>query len=125
MARVAWTLTDYSAGVPLVFEFPINPNTFTPPGRSASISQEQSTAGQAVIFQGRDAIARGTMAGLVNTQSFYEELEQWGDKWYVLELTDDQGSTWEILITNISWTRVKRATNHWRYDYSIEFLEVG
>lgn len=127
MPHVAWTLTDNSTGSPVVFSFPINPNEFDPPGRTANIATEVGTApnAQSVFFQGRDQIARGTMSGLVNTQTFYQDLNTWADKWYVLTLTDDQGSTWDILITNINWTRLRRANNNWRYDYTIEFLEVA
>lgn len=126
MPHVAWTLTDNSTGSPVVFSFPINPNEFEPPGRSANIKNEVGTApsGIPIIFQGRDSPSSGTMSGLVNTETFYNDLQTWADKWYVLTLTDDQSRTWDILITGLSWTRIRRANNQWRFDYTIDFIEV-
>lgn len=122
-----WTLVDNSTGSPVVFTFPINPNEYQPPGRQANITSELGTApnSQVVLFQGRDNTSRGSVSGLVNTQAFYADLNTWTDKWNVLTLTDDQANTWDILIVDMKWTRIRRANNQWRYDYTIDFLEVG
>jgi hypothetical protein len=127
MPHVAWTLTDYSTGSPEVFAFPINPNEFSPPGRQANIATELGTAPNAapIIFQGRDQITRGSFAGVVNTEDFYLNLRDWLNKWYVLELTDDQGRTWDILVTQVEWTRIRRANNQWRFDYGVDFIGVA
>jgi hypothetical protein len=127
MPHVAWTLTDNSSGSPVVYSFPINPNTFDPPGREANIVQESLTApnAQPLIFQGRDKVNTGSMTGLVNTEAFYQDLQLWADKHYVMVLTDDQGRSWNILITSVKWTRLRRAINQSRFDYTIDFLEVG
>lgn len=126
MAHVAWTLTDNSTGSPVVLSFPINPNEFTAPARSANIQQEMGTApnGSPVLFQGRDAPKRGSFSGVINSQSQHSDFQTWFNKWNVLTLTDDQSQTWDILILNFSLTRVRRATNQWRYDYSVEFMQV-
>ncbi len=126
MAHVAWTLTDNSTGSPVVFSFPINPNDFKPPGRVATIVSEIGTApgGSVVLFQGRDQNRKGSMSGLVNTETFYTNLTIEVDKPYPLTLTDDQSTTWDILIVGVNWTRLRRATNQWRYDYTIDFIEV-
>ena len=128
MPHVAWTLTDYSADPesPEVFQFPINPNEFEPPGRQARIVTEMGTSpsGQAIFFQGRDQISHGRMSGIVNSEQFYNDLSTWADKWYVLELTDDQSRTWDIIIQSISWTRIRRANNQSRFDYTIDFIGI-
>ncbi len=122
-----WTLTDNSTGSPVIYTFPINPNEFDPPGRTSTVQSEQTTApnGQHIVFQGRDVVSRGSFSGLVNSETFHDSLEVESDKFYVLTLTDDQASTWDILTTNFSWTRVRRASNQWRYDYTWEFMEIG
>lgn len=126
MAHVAWTLTDNSTGSPVVYSFPINPNEFDPPNRAASIANDVGTApnGIPVVFQGRDRPGQGSMSGLVNSQTFYNDLQTWSSKWYVMTLTDDQARSWDILITNVAWNRVRRANNQWRFDYTIDFIEV-
>lgn len=124
MAHVAWTLTDNSSGTPEVYEFPINPNEFKPPGRRANITQESSTApnGALVVFQGRDGARTGRMSGAVMSEQHYTDLLAWFDKWYPLVLQDDLGQTFNILITSVDWDRLRRAQHPWRFDYSVEFL---
>ena len=127
MAHVAWTLTDNSTGSPVVYSFPINPKEFEPPGRTANIGAEVALApnGQPVVFQGRDKIGQGNMTGIINSQTMYDDLKEWTAKWYPMTLTDDQATAWNILITDFKWNRLRKATNQWRYDYTITFLEVG
>jgi hypothetical protein len=126
MPRVAWTLTDNSTGSPVVLTFPINPNEFTAPARSANIKEEIGIApnGVPVLFQGRDAPKRGSFSGAITSEAQYNDWQTWMNKWYPMTLTDDQSQTWDILITNFSLQRLRRAINQWRYDYSVEFIQV-
>lgn len=123
MARTAWTLTDSSTGSPVVYSFEINPNDFTPPGRTANFKEEQVTApnGNTILFQGRDSVKTGTMSGAVLTQQQYSDIQTWGNKWVPLTLTDDLGNSWDIVIRSLKWKRLKRANNPYRHDYTIEF----
>lgn len=116
-----WTITDSSTGSDVVWTFPVNPNAFKHPGRSATIKSEMavSPTGGVILFQGRDNVTQLSFSGIVNSETFYNELKTQLDKWYTLLLTDDQGSTWDIVITSYSMTRVKRALNQWRYDYEV------
>lgn len=127
MAHIAWTLTDNSSGTPVVFLFPINPNEFDPPNRRANITEEMSVAanGNPVLFQGRDQVRHGSMAGVVRGAQFFADLDAWASKWYPLVLTDDLTQSWTIIITEITWKRLRRAVEPNRYDYNIEFLVVG
>lgn len=114
-----WTLTDNSSGTPDVLTFDWNPRAFEPPGRTAGITSESSTApnGQNIYFQGRDQMRTAKFEGGVGSQTFYQDLDTWKDKHYPLVLTDDQGSSWTIIFQDWKWTRVKRR-NPWRYDYT-------
>lgn len=118
-----WTLTDNSTGSPVVLTFDINPNKFDPPGRNANISSELSTApnGTTILFQGRDKVRRATFEGVVNSETFYNDLDTWKDKHYPMELADDQGNTWTILIEQWKWTRIRRR-NPWRFDYTAQVI---
>lgn len=120
-----WTLTDNSTGIPEVLTFDWNPNKFDPPGRSSNITSDLTTApnGQTIFFQGRDKMRTATFEGAVGDAVFYAELDEWKNKHYPLELTDDQGNTWTILIQEWKWTRVKRR-NPWRYDYSAQVVVI-
>lgn len=123
MARTAWTLTDNSTGTPVVFSFDKNPNEFKRPGREASIKEDTVTApnGTRIFFQGRDKARKGSMKGAVFTQTEFNNIETWGNKWVPLTLTDDLGGSWDIVIQKLTWTRIRRANNPYRHDYEIEF----
>lgn len=116
-----WTLIDYSTGSAVTLTFDINPYKWEPPGRQANLKTETTTApnGQRIMFQGHDQPSRGSFTGHSITQSFYTSLNTWKDKGYPMTLTDDQGNSWNVIITGWKWTRLKR-TNMWAYEYTCE-----
>ena len=118
-----WTLTDNSTGSPVVLTFDWNPKGFDHPGRDATLVQHQTSApsGQDLLFQGRDKMRRAKFEGAVGTETFYNSLDTWKDKWYPLVLTDDQGNTWNIIIETWTWKRIKRR-NAWRFDYTAQVI---
>lgn len=121
-----WTITDYSTGSGVTWTFPVNPNSFQPPNRAANLKQQELTSPQGglVTFQGRDRPQRMNFSGLVNTQTFYNELRTELDKYYPLEVTDDQGQSWYVIVESYQFTRLRRALNQWRYDYDVQCLVV-
>lgn len=121
-----WKITDSSTGSPVDWIFPVNPIAFTPPPREASISDTQavSPTGGAILFQGRDKVVRLSFEGLINSETFYNELRIELGKWYPLVLTDDQGSSWSIVFEKSTFKRVKRVQNQWRYDYTVNAVVV-
>ncbi len=127
MARTAWTLDDNSTGTTVTYTFPFNPKDFAPPGREGTTTQKQTTgtAGASVLFQGRDKAGQGQFGGMARSQQQVTDITTWSNKWYPLILSDDLGRSWNILITNVSWTRVKKVNNIWLHEYTIDFLEVA
>lgn len=127
MARTAWTLKDNSTGSTVTYTFPFNPKDFTPPGRQGNISQNQtaSSSGATILFQGRDTASSGQFKGMARSETQLTDIKTWSDKWYPLILTDDLGRSWNILITNVGWTRVRKINNIWLHEYVIDFLEVA
>jgi len=117
----SWTLTDNSTGSPVVYTFPLSPNKFNPPGRDANITDESTTGstGGTIMFQGRDAVPTLSFSGKITSESMHDNLRAELDKWYDLILTDDQGATWNIIITTYSMERIKSAVNHHRYTYEV------
>jgi hypothetical protein len=127
MPRTPWSLSDFSTGAEETYLFPINPNTFTPPGKKAGITWQRTTApnGQVLVWQGINDPGEGSMSGAVNDAVFYAELNEWAAKWYPVFLVDDRSNSWEILITEVSWTRKNRHIYPDSYDYTIKFLEMA
>jgi len=121
-----WTLTDSSTGSDVVWTFPVNPNEFTAPARKATFKQESvlSPTGGTILFQGRDSVVKMAFSGIVNSETFYNELRTQLDKWYTLVVTDDQGSYWDIVIESYSFKRKRTALNQWRYDYEVKAIVV-
>lgn len=117
----SWTLTDNSTGSPVIWTFPISPNTFTPPGRTATVITETTTGnvGNTIYFQGRDDVPTLTFAGTITSQTMHDELRAELDKFYDLVLTDDQGATWNVIIESYTFERKKSAVNHHRYAYNV------
>lgn len=127
MPSQAWTITDNSSGEPEVWAFPISPNKFTPPGRSASIRDESTTGstGGVILFQGRDAVPTLTFSGTIDSAAFKEDLEEQLNKWYDLVLTDDQGNDYNVIFTEVSFERIKSAINHHRFHYNVTAKVLG
>ena len=121
-----WTIADYSTGAASTWTFPVNPNKAKYPGRKATLKQETATAptGGTIIFQGRDGTREFSFSGLVNSETFYNELVEQLSKYNALEITDDQGTSWNVVVRNFTMTRVKRALNQWRYDYDVSTIIV-
>ncbi len=122
-----WKLTDNSTGSPVVLDFPLNPNQFDPPGYTPNILQEQATAPTSgvVVFLGRMKAAPGSFSGIIHNSSWLAVADDWFTKWYPMELADDEGRTWNILITGYTKKRLKRAINRDRHDYTVDFMEIG
>jgi hypothetical protein len=121
MAFTQWTLTDNSTGTPVVWTFPMNPREFTHPGRQASVVTETTTGsiGGTIMFQGQDAVPTLSFAGTINSETFYTQLRAELNKWYDLILTDDQGTSWSIIIDSFTMERKKSALNQHRYTYNV------
>lgn len=120
MAR--WTITDNSTGTPVVWTFPMNPDQFDPHGRKASISAEVTVGsiGGTILFQGQDEVPSLSFSGKITSETFHDDFRTQFDKWYDLMLTDDQGNTYNIVVSSYTLKRIRSALNYWRFDYTVE-----
>lgn len=126
MARTPWLLQDFSTGTEVNYAFPTNPNTFSPPGKSTNFAVQRPTApnSSVILFQGLNDVASGQFSGVVRSQSEYEALASWTSKWYPVFLTDDRNNTWQVILTEVSWTRKHRYIDPDTYEYTVKFLEL-
>lgn len=124
--REPWTLVDYTKTPPEVWEMPINPSGFDEPVRQPNVSNEVTVApdGQVIFFQGQDNPATGSFDGVIRTKEQKEAVKDWFGRRWPLELTDDQGNVWQILVTKLTLPRTHKASTDYYYRYSVEFLVV-
>lgn len=117
-----WKLTDYSTGTAVDFVFPVNPNEFSHPGKEVNVKNEQTvaTSGSVVMFMGRPGVRKMQFGGSIRTQAFYDDMQTWMAKWNPLELTDDQGNTWSIIVEKYTPRRLRKANNQWRFNYTVD-----
>jgi len=117
-----WKLTDYSTGAAVDYVFPINPNEFSHPDYKPTVKNEQtvSTSGSTVMFMGRPELSSIQFSGSIRTEQQYTDMNTWFRKWNPLVLTDDQGSTWSIIVTGYQPKRRRKANNQWLFDYSVD-----
>lgn len=122
-----WKLTDYSTGSAVDLVFPVNPKEFTHPDVSATVKNDQTvaTSGSVVMFMGRRPVPTMQFGGSIRSEQQYNDLDTWMHKWNALKLTDDQGSTWTIIITKYQPKRRRKANNQWLYDYTVDASVVG
>lgn len=124
MARVAWTLTDYSYASPVTYAFEVNPKEAEYPGRKANITSEAgvSPTSATVIFQGKDAVQRMNIDVSIRSQTAYDAFETWANNWYPLVLTDDIGNSFTVLIESFTRKRVRNISTPWRFDATFSFI---
>lgn len=127
MALVQWKLTDNSFAIPVELVFEINPKEHEPPDHEKNITQERAVAsnGQPILMQGPDNVPKGSFTGIINSQSFHDNLNAWVRKFYPLTLTDDLGNVYIIHISKYKETRLRRALHPHRYDYTVDYMVVG
>lgn len=123
MPRVPWKIHDYSTGAQVTFEFPINPKEFNPPGRSAGVTWERTSApnGQVIFFQNLDAPGEGSLSGYINEASLRDAIDAELSKFYPVLLEDDLANQWWVLFTSLEWTRLRRYIYPHSYEYTAKF----
>lgn len=121
MARVAWTLDDFSTGSQVTYSFEINPYEFESPGYEASLTRTVTTApnGQVILFGALPTPGTGSMRGVCRTAQQKTDITTWLSKQYPLRLTDDLGDTYDIVFTQLSWTRSNKV--NYKYEYTASF----
>jgi len=72
------------------------------------------------MFMGRPALPELHFSGSIRTEQAYNDMLEWMSKWNPMMLTDDQGSTWTVLIKKYTPKRLRKANNQWRFNYTVE-----
>lgn len=121
-----WQFVDPSTAQS--YQFEINPNEDGLPGYQKTISTQTSTApgteGNVIVFEGRDEPRQGSFSGVTLSQSQHEAFITWFNKRNQIQVVDDLGRTFSIIITAYKPTRRWARSHNWRHDYTIDYLVV-
>lgn len=125
MASVTrWTFEDLTTSETYIF--PINPVDATIPSITKTLVYSNTSApnGKAIAFEGRDEVQKGSFTGKILSEQQYNDFETWANKRHQLIMTDDLGRAYSIYITDISFKRLRRSSNFWLHDYTVNFIIV-
>ena len=116
---VRWTFTDTATSDTYTFE--VNPNTGGSPTYPKQFNYQATAApdGKTLIFEGRDQPQKIEFSGTLTEQSQYDAFATWWKKRSQIELVDDLGRTFTIIIENFTPTRKRNAIKPWMHDYKV------
>lgn len=119
MAVVRWLFED-----PVTldsWQFEINPNEGGSPAYSKNIVYSATCApdGKVVVFEGRDEPKKLEFSGVLLTQEHFEAFAEWYEKRYQVNVTDDLGRTFSVIIDRFDPTRQRALHYPWKHTYRV------
>lgn len=115
----AWRWTIYDPVDLETYTFEINPNAGGSPSNKKNVSYTNTTAGKAIIYEGRDQVQELEWSGVILTQTHYEKYIEWWEKRRQILLTDDLGRQFWIYLKEFNPTRELSRSYPWRHSYSV------
>lgn len=117
MAVVRWQFTDTVTSDSYTFE--INPKEGGSPAYQRNLQSQRTTSGALLIMEGTQQPQTLQFNGTILTQSHYEAFDSWSRNRHILQLTDDLGRSFNVLITDWSPSRVYSAHFPWKHTYTM------
>ena len=131
MARIGWYMYDPEMDETYVFE--VNPYE---DNGSNVVSKEVSYAASSatwrnntgedqisnVAFGGFKTLERMNYAGRVYTKQQYDDLKEWAEKDYPLQITDDLLRTYLVMIEDVTFSRVRSLPSPYKHTYEFRAL---
>lgn len=121
---VRWEFQDQSTLETWSFE--VNPSEDGTPGYEKTFQYTNTSApdGKVIVFEGRDAVRRGSFKGTILTQAQYNTLLSWWQKRNQIQVTDDLGRSYSIIVETFMPTRRRSMHYPWRHDYEMAYVVV-
>ena len=122
---IRWVFFDPANASTVTFE--LNPDAATPPSSDKHIVVQNALApgGKTLLIAISDDAQQITFSGTILTQTMYNLLVTWFNKTDPIELTDDLGRTYTIMMTKFDPKRVQKHTNFWFHTYSCTAQIIG
>jgi hypothetical protein len=119
---IAWTFTDGIA--PETYQVPINPNQGGSPQLQKTLTTTTSSNGTEIVFEGRDRPRTFSIRGVILEESHLTAFENWYNKNYQVQVTDDLSRTYWIYITRFTAERAPSRNHNFRHKFTMEYTEV-
>lgn len=117
-----WYLTDPVTAA--TYTFHINPLSGGSPQREKTITEETTTAGGVVLYEGADVPMRGSVSGTILDLAHYQAFTTWWAKRYPVTMTDDLGRVQTIYITKFAPER-QRSQRRYKHQYTLEWVVLA
>ena len=119
MAVVRWVFEDPNTLAAYTFE--VNPSEGGSPSYQKTISYKSTCApdGKVIAFEGRDAPKSLEFSGVLFTEAEFDAFVEWWDKRYQVNITDDLGREFSILIETFVPRRERARSHPWKHSYSV------
>lgn len=116
---VRWTFTDPVDST--VTQFDINPKSGGSLALTKNITSHPTVAvgGGIILFEGNQPVQEISFSGIIRTQQAFLDLVATFDKRHQIQLSDDLGRTFMIMITKFDPKRVRAVTAPWKHTYDV------
>jgi hypothetical protein len=101
--------------------FDVNPKEGGSLSLQKNITAQSTVAagGGIILFEGNEPVQEITFSGTIRTQTQFDDLVAMFDKRHQIQLTDDLGRTFMILITKFDPKRVRAVATPWKHTYTV------
>lgn len=119
-----WVIQDPAPGGLGSYTFPINPTRMAAPHAPRFVELEQTTAPDGIphIWEGARRAHSWSFEGYLETQAFYEKLQQFTAVMRRLYLIDHRNRAWVVSFEAFEPTAKKNGSNFWTHTYTIQAL---
>ena len=119
MARVAWVFSD---PVSLdSYSFEINPVEGPNLSYVKTFQYTNTSApdGKVIVFEGRDNPQKFVCSGTLLSEAQLNALVSWWDRRNQIDVTDDLGRTFSIIIESLETTRQRAIHHPWKHAWNL------
>jgi hypothetical protein len=124
MAVVRWTFTDPFTSD--VYTFDVNPKEGGSPAYTRNLTQKSTAAadGKTLVFEGRANPLSMDFSGVLLTEAQFNAFVTWWSKKNQIQLTDDLGRTFWVVISEFTPKRERAVQYPWKHSYSVKATVV-
>ena len=103
------------------YNFEINPSEGGSPSYNKTFVYRSTSApdGKVIVFEGREAPKTLEFSGVLLTEAHFNAFVEWYNKKYQVQVTDDLGREFSIIIESFVPKRERAVHSPWKHSYSV------